>query len=104
MKQKHIRIGTRGSPLAIVQANQVRKQLVQANPELQMPELITIKTTGDQITNRLLADIGGKGLFTKEIEQALMDDEIDIAVHSMKDVATKIPGDLVIDCFLKREA
>ena len=48
MKQKHIRIGTRGSPLAIVQANQVRKQLVQANPELQMPELITIKTTGDQ--------------------------------------------------------
>ncbi|MAQ55342.1 MAG: hydroxymethylbilane synthase [Rhodospirillales bacterium] len=103
MKQKHIRIGTRGSPLAIVQANQVRKQLVQANPELQMPELITIKTTGDQITNRLLADIGGKGLFTKEIEQALMDDEIDIAVHSMKDVETKIPGDLVVDCFLKRE-
>jgi hydroxymethylbilane synthase len=103
MKQKHIRIGTRGSPLAIVQANQVRKQLVQANPGLPMPELITIKTTGDQITNKLLAEIGGKGLFTKEIEQALLNKEIDIAVHSMKDVETKIPEGLVIDCFLKRE-
>ena len=64
MKQKHIRIGTRGSRLAIVQANQVRKELVQANPGLPIPEVITIKTTADHITNMLLAEIGGKGLFT----------------------------------------
>jgi hydroxymethylbilane synthase len=103
MKQKHIRIGTRGSRLAIVQANQVRKQLVQANPGLPIPEVITIKTTADHITNMLLAEIGGKGLFTKEIEQALLDEEIDIAVHSMKDVETQVPGGLVVDCFLERE-
>ena len=103
MKQKHIRIGTRGSRLAIVQANQVRKELVQANPGLPIPEVITIKTTADHITNMLLAEIGGKGLFTKEIEQALLDEEIDIAVHSMKDVETQVPGGLVVDCFLERE-
>jgi hydroxymethylbilane synthase len=103
MKQKHIRIGTRGSRLAIVQANQVRKQLVQANPGLPIPEVITIKTTADHITNMLLAEIGGKGLFTKEIEQALLDEEIDIAVHSMKDVETQVSGGLVVDCFLERE-
>lgn len=103
MKQKHIRIGTRGSRLAIVQANQVRKELVQANPGLPIPEVITIKTTADHITNMLLAEIGGKGLFTKEIEQALLDEEIDIAVHSMKDVETQVPEGLVVDCFLERE-
>ena len=103
MKQKHIRIGTRGSRLAIVQANQVRKELVQANPGLPIPQVITIKTTADHITNMLLAEIGGKGLFTKEIEQALLDEEIDIAVHSMKDVETQVPGGLVVDCFLERE-
>lgn len=98
-----LRIGTRGSPLALAQANQVRDLLIAAHPGLPAPELKVIKTTGDQVTDRPLADIGGKGLFTKEIEQALLDGAIDIAVHSMKDVETWLPDGLTVDCFLPRE-
>ena len=98
-----LRIGTRGSPLALAQANQVRDRLIAAHPGMQAPELHIIKTSGDQVTDRLLADIGGKGLFTKEIEQALLDGAVDIAVHSMKDVETWLPDGLAIDCFLPRE-
>ena len=81
----------------------VRDQLVAANPGLAVPEIVVIKTTGDKVQDRTLAEIGGKGLFTKEIEEALFDRTIDLAVHSMKDVATRLPDGLVIDCFLPRE-
>ena len=101
-----IRIGTRGSPLARAQAREVANRLAAAHAHLQAPgalETVIIKTTGDRFTDRPLADIGGKGLFTKEIEEALLDGSIDIAVHSMKDVPTWLPGGLVIACILPRE-
>jgi hydroxymethylbilane synthase len=101
-----VRIGTRGSPLALAQAREVRARLIAAHPPLAEPgalEIVVISTTGDRVVDRNLADIGGKGLFTKEIEQALLDGAIDIAVHSMKDVPTLFPDGLVIDCFLPRE-
>jgi hydroxymethylbilane synthase len=101
-----LRIGTRGSPLALAQAEMVRARLIAAHPDLASPDAVEIKvirTTGDAVTDRTLAAIGGKGLFTKEIEEALIDGRIDLAVHSMKDVATWLPDGLVIDCFLERE-
>lgn len=100
-----LRIGTRGSPLALAQAHEVRDRLIAAHPELdaQAIEIVTIRTTGDTVQNRTLADIGGKGLFTKEIEEALKDGGIDLAVHSMKDMPTVLPDGLVIDCLLPRE-
>src|ERR1700735_4626679 len=101
-----LRIGTRGSPLALAQAHEVRARLADAFPELAAAEavqIIVINTTGDTVTDRTLAAIGGKGLFTKEIEQALLDDTIDLAVHSMKDVPTFQPDGLIVDCFLPRE-
>ena len=101
-----LRIGTRGSPLALAQANETRRRLAEAHPELADPAAVSIdiiKTTGDLVTDRTLAAIGGKGLFTKEIEQALLDEQIDIAVHSMKDVPTWLPDPLIIDCYLPRE-
>src|SRR5579859_3768691 len=101
-----LRIGTRGSPLALAQAHEVRDRLAAAFPELAAPEAIAItviRTTGDTITDRTLAAVGGKGLFTKEIEQALLDGAVDLAVHSMKDVPTFQPDGLVVDCFLPRE-
>ncbi|MDH3738240.1 MAG: hydroxymethylbilane synthase [Alphaproteobacteria bacterium] len=103
MSAQPLRIGTRGSPLALAQANQVRDLLIEAHADLPAPELSIIKTTGDQVTDRPLADLGGKGLFTKEIETALLDCAIDIAVHSMKDVETWLPDGLTVDCFLPRE-
>ena len=101
-----LRIGTRGSPLALAQAHEVRDRLAAACPELSAPDAIAItviRTTGDAITDRTLSAIGGKGLFTKEIEQALLDGTIDLAVHSMKDVPTFQPDGLVVDGFLERE-
>jgi hydroxymethylbilane synthase len=103
MMTQPLRIGTRGSPLALAQAHQVRDLLAETHPELPVPEICVIKTTGDQVTDRPLADLGGKGLFTKEIEQALLAGDIDLAVHSMKDVETWLPDGLVVDCFLPRE-
>jgi hydroxymethylbilane synthase len=87
----------------LAQSNQVRDLLIAAHSDSPEPELHIIKTTGDQVTDRPLADLGGKGLFTKEIEQALLDDTIDIAVHSTKDVETWLPDGLTVDCFLPRE-
>ncbi|MEI9987445.1 MAG: hydroxymethylbilane synthase [Aliidongia sp.] len=84
----------------------MRDRLAAAFPELAAPDAIAItviRTTGDAITDRTLSAIGGKGLFTKEIEQALLDGAIDLAVHSMKDVPTWQPDGLVVDCFLPRE-
>lgn len=98
------RIGTRGSPLALAQAHETRCRLSSAFdlPE-EAFEIVVIKTTGDKVLDRPLGEIGGKGLFTKEIEDALLDGSIDIAVHSMKDMPVAQPGGLVIDCCLPRE-
>jgi hydroxymethylbilane synthase len=97
-----IRIGTRGSPLALVQARAVRDALVAAQPDVAV-EVVPIKTTGDQVQDRRLMEIGGKGLFTKEIEEALRDGRIDCAVHSMKDLETWLPAGLTIGAMLPRE-
>ena len=98
-----IKIGTRGSPLALAQANQVRNLLIKNNPNMPEPVVKVIKTTGDSITDSPLADLGGKGLFTKEIEIELIEGKIDVAVHSMKDVESFLPKGLIIDCYLPRE-
>jgi hydroxymethylbilane synthase len=98
-----VRIGTRGSPLALAQAEMVKAALAQAHPALPPAEIVVIKTTGDRIQDRALSEIGGKGLFTKEIEDALLDGGIDVAVHSMKDVPTHLPDGLTISCLLPRE-
>jgi hydroxymethylbilane synthase len=99
-----IRIGTRGSPLALAQARQVAARLGAAHglaPE--QCELVIIKTTGDRITDRPLIEAGGKGLFTKELEEALFAGDIDLAVHSMKDMPAILPQGLVISAILERE-
>lgn len=98
-----LKIGTRGSPLALWQAHEVRRCLVAAFalPEAAF-EIVVIKVTGDQIQDKALREIGGKGLFTREIEEALLDGGIDIAVHSMKDMPTVQPEGLVLDCYLPR--
>jgi hydroxymethylbilane synthase len=99
-----IRIGTRGSPLALAQANETRNRLIQAHgldpDEL---EIVVITTTGDRIRDRPLNEIGGKGLFTKEIEEALFDGSIDLAVHSMKDMPAIVPDGLAFAATLPRE-
>ncbi|GIW75415.1 MAG: porphobilinogen deaminase [Phycisphaerae bacterium] len=102
---KPLRLGTRGSLLARTQSAWVARALERAYPGIRV-ELIIIKTTGDQIQNQPLAEIGGKGLFTKELEIALLDNRIDLAVHSYKDVPVTMPlidtSELVIACCPKR--
>ncbi|MFN3077627.1 MAG: hydroxymethylbilane synthase [Alphaproteobacteria bacterium] len=101
-----LRIGTRGSPLALAQAHQTRDLLVAAHPELAQAgaiEIVVLKTTGDRVLDRPLAEIGGKGLFTKELDEAMLAGHVDIAVHSMKDVATELPDGIVLPCMLPRE-
>ncbi|KZV15616.1 porphobilinogen deaminase, chloroplastic-like [Dorcoceras hygrometricum] len=123
-----IRIGTRGScndtfrnhfsflhflsvdyldsPLALAQAYETRDKLIKSHPELAEEgaiQIVIIKTTGDKILSQPLADIGGKGLFTKEIDEALLNSDIDIAVHSMKDVPTYLPDKTILPCNLQRE-
>ena len=99
-----LRIGTRGSPLALVQARMVRARLagVTGAKEDEI-ELVVIRTTGDIIQDRTLAEEGGKGLFTKEIEEALLDGRVDLAVHSSKDMPTILPKGLVLAACLERE-
>lgn len=98
------RIGTRGSPLALAQANDVRARLIAAHGLADGDvEIVVIKTSGDMILDRPLSEAGGKGLFTKEIEEALIDRRIDLAVHSMKDVPTALPEGLEISTILARE-
>jgi hydroxymethylbilane synthase len=98
------RIGTRGSPLALAQARETMDRLSAA---FDLPEdafeVVVIKTTGDAIQDRPLKEIGGKGLFTREIEESLLDGGIDIAVHSMKDMPVEQPAGLTLDCYLPRE-
>lgn len=99
-------IGTRGSPLALAQTYETRRRLIQAFPNLADEgaiEIRVIKTTGDMILDKALADIGGKGLFTKEIDVAQLQGDIDIAVHSMKDVPTWLPEGIILPCMLPRE-
>jgi len=97
-----LRIGTRGSPMALYQAGLVRDRLCAAHPGLSA-ELVSIRTTGDREQTRRLAEIGGKGLFTKEIEEALLDRRIDLAVHSLKDMETVLPTGLEIGAVLARD-
>ncbi|MFC4271783.1 hydroxymethylbilane synthase [Sneathiella chungangensis] len=103
---KKYRIGTRGSPLALAQAEETRTRLLAAHETAltaDQLEIVVIKTTGDQIQDRALSEAGGKGLFVKEIEEALLSGRIDFAVHSMKDMETTLPPGLIIDCILPRE-
>lgn len=101
-----LRIGTRGSPLARAQTALVAAALARAWPELALPDAIAtvvIRTTGDRVVDRPLAEVGGKGLFCKEIEGALLDRRIDLAVHSMKDLPTWLPTGLALGATLERE-
>jgi len=103
--QQSIKIGTRGSPLALAQANGVKAKLLAAHDTLsdQMIDIVVIKTSGDRILDKHLMSVGGKGLFTKEIEDALLAGDIDCAVHSSKDMPTRLPDGLELSVFLPRE-
>ncbi len=101
-----LRIGTRGSRLALAQTDEVRDRLAAAHPRLSETgavEVKAIRTTGDKVRDRPLAEIGGKGLFTKEIDEALLDGRIDLAVHSVKDLPTWLPDGIELAAFLPRE-
>src|SRR5258706_10905538 len=100
-KLQTLRIGTRKSALALWQAEHVRALLLARAPDLQI-ELVKITTEGDRILDRPLATAGGKGLFIKELEQALYDKRVDLAVHSMKDLTVTVPDDLAIPAILER--
>jgi len=104
MQTATLRIGTRGSPLALAQAHETRRRLMEAH---RLPEeafaIEVISTSGDRIQDRPLSDAGGKGLFTKELEEALLSGRIDIAVHSSKDMPTQLPAGLELSAFLPRE-
>lgn len=104
MQTKAYRIGTRGSPLALAQAHETRDRLMAAHglPEDAF-EIVVLSTTGDRVTDRALSEIGGKGLFTAELEQQLLSGGLDIAVHSSKDMATRLPEGLEIMAYLPRE-
>ena len=102
--QNPLKIGTRGSPLALAQAYETRDRLVRAfDLPIKAFEIVVIKTTGDKVQDRPLKEIGGKGLFTREIEDDMLAGKIDIAVHSMKDMPTLQPEGLVLDTYLPRE-
>jgi hydroxymethylbilane synthase len=104
MQTKPFRIGTRGSPLALAQAAETRARLMAAHdlPE-EMFEIVVLSTTGDRVTDRPLSEIGGKGLFTLELEEQLSSGELDFAVHSSKDMPTVLPDGLRISAYLPRE-
>jgi hydroxymethylbilane synthase len=104
--KRPLKIGTRGSPLALAQTQLLIDALKEKNPGLRAEgavEIVKITTSGDRIQDRPLSEAGGKGLFTKEIEEALQDGGIDCAVHSMKDMPTALPAGLCIPCLLPRE-
>lgn len=102
MTTQPLRIGTRGSALALWQANWVKSQIQSTNAQTQI-ELVIIKTKGDKILDVPLAKVGGKGLFVKELEEALLAGDVDLAVHSMKDVPSVIPTGLILAVILERE-
>lgn len=106
MTSPALRIGSRGSPLALRQTKELHERLAAAHPELAVEgavETVVIRTTGDRVTDRPLAEIGGKGLFIKELEEALKDGRIDLAVHSLKDVPAFLPEGFSIAAHLPRE-
>ncbi|MCP4317764.1 MAG: hydroxymethylbilane synthase [Hyphomicrobiales bacterium] len=104
MQTKPFRIGTRGSPLALAQAEETRDRLMAAHGlSKDIFEIVVISTKGDRITDRPLSEIGGKGLFTEEIEAQISDGRLDIAVHSSKDMPTVLPEGLCLSAFLPRE-
>lgn len=96
------KIATRGSPLALWQTRWVQENIIEQHPEISV-ELLILKTTGDRIQDRPLSEVGGKGLFIKELETALLDGRADMAVHSMKDVTGFFPGGLEISVIAERE-
>jgi hydroxymethylbilane synthase len=104
VQTRPLRIGTRGSRLALAQAHMVRAMLAAAEgvPE-ETHEIVVVSTAGDRILDRPLSEIGGKGLFTEEIEAGLLDGTLDLAVHSAKDMPTKLPDDLILTGYLPRE-
>jgi hydroxymethylbilane synthase len=97
-----IRIGTRGSKLALTQSEWIKEQLERRHSGIRV-DLVKIKTTGDKILDVPLSKVGGKGLFVKEIEEALLENRVDVAVHSMKDVPAQLPDDLMLSTFPPRE-
>ena len=101
-KLKTLRLGTRKSQLALWQAHYVRDELQRHYKDLKV-ELVTMTTEGDRILDRSLAQVGGKGLFIKELEQGLLENRIDIAVHSLKDVTVTLPPGLHLAVFCERE-
>ncbi|WP_028033627.1 hydroxymethylbilane synthase [Chelativorans sp. J32] len=104
MQTDVVKIGTRGSALALAQAAETRARLMAAHAlPKEAFEIVVIRTSGDQIQDRPLSEAGGKGLFTKEIEEALLDGRIDLAVHSSKDMPTVLPQGLELSAFLERE-
>ncbi len=104
MQTKPFRIGTRGSPLALAQAHETRDRLVAAHGmPAEMFEIVVLSTMGDRITDRSLSEIGGKGLFTQELEDMLTSGGLDFAVHSSKDMPTKLPTGLYLSAYLPRE-
>jgi hydroxymethylbilane synthase len=104
LQQPRLRIGTRGSALALAQAREVQRRLMATHGFAEADiEIVVIRTTGDRIQDRPLSEAGGKGLFTKEIEEGLLDRTIDLAVHSMKDMPTVLPEGLTIAAMLPRE-
>ena len=105
MTARPLRLGTRGSPLALAQAHLVQAALAASDPALAAAdavEIVVVRTTGDLVQDRPLAEIGGKGLFTREIEEDLLAGTLDLAVHSMKDMPTVLPEGLVIEAVLPR--
>lgn len=106
MRPLPIRIGTRASPLALAQTEAVRRLLIRHQPDLAAAgaiEVVPIRTSGDRVQDRTLADLGGKGLFTRELDDAMLAGAIDLAVHSVKDVPTWLPEGIILAAFLPRE-
>ncbi len=99
---KKIKIATRNSPLALWQAEFVKKELIQAHTDIEV-ELIGMQTEGDRFLDSSLSSVGGKGLFVKELEESLLRNDADIAVHSMKDVVIDLPENLILPTIMKRE-
>jgi hydroxymethylbilane synthase len=96
-----LRLGTRGSALALIQSNHTRDKIEKASPDRAV-DIVVVKTTGDKVTDKALFRIGGKGLFTKELEEKLLDGTLDMAVHSLKDLPTELPPGLRIGAVLER--
>jgi len=100
---RQIRMVTRGSPLALWQAKATSAALMAAHPGLPEPQVIVVRTTGDRVRDRALSEVGGKGVFTKEIDRYVLDGQAEIAVHSMKDVETELDPGIVLAAMLPRE-